>query len=514
MNVEGAPPGAETGGQGSQRQETAAAWTPRVAEATVQEPEAATARDAHPAGDAHEPPSQDPKLKIQNGKRPYVRKQPYEFTAARQASSMANLDKANAAPDEEKYKSTEKRTKANRASLQKANANRKAEREAQREALRERFRRLFPLFTSGTGARGEGSGAGGGEGEGVRNEAGMCPEINGVISSPPYSGLTGEMLLQEAADAVWERRGFYKRQMRRQARQVMRLLTLAAQTELRTEEEALTLFHQLLEIFVQSQEVAQGENANQDLHRLLLEMLEERYGREVFVDGYPMASVLRQIEVDYRMGMEQEKAEREERHAAREAARAEKPDEADEAEGDKAAGGEEAEAAKPASPPAAEVPPAAEPKGKVPPLPRKFWEFLALFSRAFPPPSGLRPRVKDGDRVLLRRLAMAVWDRVHILYQQVFKEEDRLRVAIEDVGSHPVETHKDLRVRVYAMEKAFQTEPTLPPVMQKLEAEIEEEIERLVRWRYGPDIEHEVFPPPPRRTLTSEEWPEIDGFSD
>jgi hypothetical protein len=518
MNVGGVPSVRESSGQDSQGQEMAnAASTPQVPEAVVQEPKSAPAKDVHPgvppAEGTHEPgePVQNPESKTPKAKRKYVRKQPYEFTAARQASSKTNLEKANAAPNEKKYKSTEKRKRANRASLQKANAKRKAKRKAEREALRERFKRLFPLFSGGKSQSGEERGAGGGEGGGGRNEAGMCPEINGVVSSPPYSGFTGDLLLQEAADAVGERRGFYHRQARRLARQVMRLLTVATQSEVSTKEEALTLFHQLLEVFVQARVVAKGEKANEDLHRLLLEMLEERYGREVFVDGYPMASVLRKIEVDYRMGMEQEKTEREERRAAREAAGTEEPDGPEEGEETEEETKEGEEAAKPASPPAADLPPAAKPKGKVPPLPRKFEEFLALFSRAFPPPSSVGARAKEGDQVLLRRLAMAVWDSLHILYGQVQKEQDGLR-TFEDVGSHPVETHQDLRQRVYAIERAFHTEPSLPPVMQKLQLEIGQEIQQLVRWRYGADHERGVFPPPPRGTVTSTEWPGMDGF--
>jgi hypothetical protein len=58
------------------------------------------------------------------------------------------------------------------------------------------------------------------------------------------------------------------------------------------------------------------------------------------------------------------------------------------------------------------------------------------------------------------------------------------------------------------IELAFKTEPTLGQVMARLEAEIEFGINQLLKWRYGSDLDQEVFPPSPRvtRTVTSDEW--------
>ena len=71
-----------------------------------------------------------------------------------------------------------------------------------------------------------------------------------------------------------------------------------------------------------------------------------------------------------------------------------------------------------------------------------------------------------------------------------------------------MESYKDLRVRLRMIELAFKTEPTLGPVMARLEAEIEFGIEQFVKWRYDSDLDQEVFPPPPRMTttVTSDVW--------
>jgi len=52
---------------------------------------------------------QDPESKTQNGKRRYVRKQPYVKTPARVKAFMANLEKAKAVPKEKRYPKSEKR---------------------------------------------------------------------------------------------------------------------------------------------------------------------------------------------------------------------------------------------------------------------------------------------------------------------------------------------------------------------------------------------------------------------
>ena len=66
-------------------------------------------------------PIQNPKSKVQNGNRPYVK------TPARLAAARANLEKARSAPKEKVYRRTDKRLAANRANLAKAQAARQGD---------------------------------------------------------------------------------------------------------------------------------------------------------------------------------------------------------------------------------------------------------------------------------------------------------------------------------------------------------------------------------------------------
>jgi len=79
----------------------------------------------------------------------------------------------------------------------------------------------------------------------------------------------------------------------------MRLLTQAAQSPSpRSEEEALNLFLQLMQIFRDSRAVPEAKHENELIERALMEMLEARYGPEVFPDGQPLASLLWACEAD------------------------------------------------------------------------------------------------------------------------------------------------------------------------------------------------------------------------
>ena len=148
------------------------------------------------------------------------------------------------------------------------------------------------------------------------------------------------------------------------------------------------------------------------------------------------------------------------------------------------------------------------PPGRVPELPQKFEDFLKIFSRAFRPPLPLRGTATEGDKVLLHSLAWAMWERLHVYERQVRQEAAGLRRALDDLGTQAVESYKDLRVRLRVIELAFKTEPTLGQVMARLEAEIEFGIRAISEWRYGSDLDQEVFPPSPRMTttVTSDEW--------
>src|SRR5262249_49906234 len=181
----------------------------------------------------------------QKGKRPYVK------TPARLAASLANLEKARAAPKEKIYGPSEKRRIANHANLQKAHAALAAARAA-KQAFSEHVERLFPPFPPGKPASAPQEGAEGGRAAGIE-------------------------AVREVAERVWQRRRFYPRRARSEGRKVMRLLTAAAQSPATdTAEEAFHLLRQLLEIFLQSKAVEQAERLNAKIGRLLQEMLEAR----------------------------------------------------------------------------------------------------------------------------------------------------------------------------------------------------------------------------------------------
>ena len=348
---------------------------------------------------------------MQNGKRPFV------VTPRRRAAMLANLEKARAAPKEKIYAPSEKRDAANHANLQKAHAARAAARAA-KQAFSERVERLFPSFTPGNPSSAQ-----------AGNQA--VATVSGV--SDRGQEAPGSEELREVAERVWQRRRFYPRRARSEGRKVMRLLTAAAQSPApATAEEALQLLHQLLEIFLQSKAGGQAERLNAKIKRLLLEMLEERYGVEVFPGGFPLAASMRATETALKWMRAEEKAEREAERAARRAARGDESP-----AGQKAAGeGEEKKEEAAAEPPpeAAEVLPPPEaagaappqgssapsqgaqpiPPGRVPELPQKFEDFLKIFSQAFPPPLPQRGTATEGGRVLLHSLAWAVWERLHI----------------------------------------------------------------------------------------------------
>ena len=149
------------------------------------------------------------------------------------------------------------------------------------------------------------------------------------------------------------------------------------------------------------------------------------------------------------------------------------------------------------------------PPGSVPELPEKFEDFLKIFSRAFRPPVSQRGTASEGDKVLLHSLAWAAWERLHVYEWQVRREEAGLRRALDDLGTQAVESYKDLRVRLRVIELAFKTEPTLGQVMARLEAEIEFSVNQFVKWRYGSDLDQEVFPPSLRMTTTVTSEPRL-----
>jgi len=299
----------------------------------------------------------------------------------------------------------------------------------------------------------------------------------------------------------------------------MRLLAQAAQSPSpHSEEEALKLFLQLMQIFRESLAVFQAKRQNELIKRALMEMLEARYGPEVFPDGQPLASLLRMIEADYKRRMAEEKAEREARRAARQQATGNggqgtgdsgqetgDSEQGTESEQETPEAGQESatEANDASTANTGEAPPeqkaAEQRRGRGPDLPKTFEEFLDLFSRAFPPPKEVREL--DGDRMLLRQVAEAVWARLHIHQRQVRQENERLDAAFQK-ATEPVDSFKELWRRTYAIQAAFQIEPWFTDAVLELETCLDQDMGQLVQWRYGPAVYREMTPPPPRHYAT------------
>jgi len=322
--------------------------------------------------------------------------------------------------------------------------------------------------------------------------------------------------LRTVAERIWKRRRHFPRQARREGRQVMRLLTQAAQSPAPgSQQEAYKLFLQLLEILQPTRVLRQAQNLNESIERALIEMLEARYGREAFINGEPVASLFRAVEADYKRQMAEEKAEREARRAARQQATGnggQGTEDSGQGTGDRKQGTESkqeaAEAAQESGTEAndastantGEASPeqkaAEQPRGRGPQLPKTFEEFWGLFSRAFRPPQEVRE--VDHDRMLLRPVAESVWARLHVYERQEQQENERLDAALQK-ADQPVGNLNDLRRRAWAVLAAFRVESWFTDALRELQTDLDQDIGQLVKWRYGPAVYREVTPPPPRR---------------
>jgi len=274
----------------------------------------------------------------------------------------------------------------------------------------------------------------------IGQDAAHPPSATGPESRAPDPGPSeGAPLLHRAAEQIWKRRQHFSRHARREARQVMRLLSAAAQSPSpHSEEEALKLFHRLLEIFIRSRAVPRAQCLNNLVKRALWEMLEARYGSGVYVNGKSYTLLWQVLEQDYQWGLEQEKLRREERRAA--AGQGQGSGEREQGTAHETGNREQRVAQGPQSNPAAlanpESPtpnpseekapqsePAAHRPNQPPPLPPTFEEFLDLFYRAFAPPSPVRDLAQD--RALIIQLAHSVWVRVHAYDRQVRQESEK-----------------------------------------------------------------------------------------
>jgi hypothetical protein len=278
----------------------------------------------------------------------------------------------------------------------------------------------------------------------------------------------------------------------------MRLLSAAAQSSSpHSEEEALKLFHRLLEIFSRSQALPRAQCLNNLVKRALWEMLETRYGRGVYVNGKSYTLLWQVLEQDYQWGLEQEKLRREERRAA--AGQAKESGEREQGTAHETGNREQRVAQRSPSNPAAlanpESPtpnpsqekapqgePAANQPNQPPPLPPTFEEFLGFFYRAFTPPSQVRDLAQD--RALIIQLAHSVWVRLHAYDRQV-RQENEKQGAVFETAAQAVTGYQDLQQRAFALEAAFAIDPDLNEDLREATLILEKDVRQVLQWRSG-----------------------------
>jgi hypothetical protein len=267
----------------------------------------------------------------------------------------------------------------------------------------------------------------------------------------------------------------------------MRLLSAPAQSSSpHSEEEALKLFHRLLEIFTRSRAVPRAQLLNNLVKRALWEMLETRYGRGVYVNGQSYTLLWQVLEQDYQWGLEQEKQRREERRAAAGQGQGTGEGEQCVPQGSQSNPAAFANPESPTPNPSEQETPQGEPTagrpGQQPPLPSTFEEFLELFYRAFASPKQVRDLAQD--RALIIQLAHSIWMRLHVYDRQVRQESEKLGTVFE-TAAQAVTGYEDLQQRAFALEAAFQIDPALNEALREMTLILEKDVRQVLQWRSG-----------------------------
>jgi hypothetical protein len=274
-----------------------------------------------PSGDDPSGPIENPRSQIENrtesienreskigdGKRPYAK------TPARLAAARANLEKARAAPKEKVYRRTDKRLAANRANLAKAQTARQKE----LEEVVDRLDMVFPplgaevpeealgpefLCHCGSGKTFHRCCKGrkpktGSPGQVVPRDPPANPEEeeSGVsevrrvffrYGSPKWveEGVDREAAdygaLEKAGRALLYRQRALLNEARREGREVMRLLTQAAERTIApTLQDILTLASSLMTLLGKSRLLGRTQRLNRRVKKLLEAFVEKRYER-------------------------------------------------------------------------------------------------------------------------------------------------------------------------------------------------------------------------------------------
>jgi hypothetical protein len=212
-------------------------------------------------------------MEAQNEPKP---KRKYVMTPERKAKLMANLEKARLAPKEKAYRKTPKHYPANIGNLAKANAKVRQ----QSEDLRAKLEGLFPAPEVSPPP-----------------QAPLAAPYVQLPGPPPSDGPSGAEELDQAAALIAKRLRKLRAAKRREGRQIMRVLTAAiARSHPLSAEEACQLVRELLQCLDGSRVVAEERRLNDQIAQLLLQMPTVRYGGGAQVDGFPLTTVVVELE--------------------------------------------------------------------------------------------------------------------------------------------------------------------------------------------------------------------------
>ncbi len=440
------------------------------------------------------PRNQNPKSKIPNGKRPYVQ------TPAQRAASLANLDKARAAPKEKIYWPSEKRKAANRANLVKARAARHQELEAVVDRLdiafpplREEVESPAPsapseepfLSPRGTAPHSETTqGASPTNPTSERSEIGDSgnPESNPPgpeddnPTVPGHGGVRRKFwaiggahgddgvsreaadypALEKAARALLHRRRALLNEVRRERRQVMRLLTQAAErTVAATLEDILSLACSLIAVLAKPRLPGRAKRLTQRIEKLLEAFVEKRYHQA----GISWMTELQRMIASIH-GVPAPDPAGDGTRARRKA----KPK--------KEAGTDSRKRKKPHPAPAG------------PDLPHTFKEFQGLVRRAFCAPSA-EPE-DDAVGQMLDDVARSLWRRLLLFQVKVEYETQQLDQALEEMGHTLPGNDRDLQERCWWIEAALEDPDGEEKLRQDMQ-DVRQCLGILLRVRWGID---------------------------
>ncbi|HWT82718.1 MAG TPA: hypothetical protein VN648_28385, partial [Candidatus Methylomirabilis sp.] len=393
-------------------------------QAQVKNPSASIDNPASP-----KPPIQDPRS---NGPKP---KRPYKKTPARTAASRANLEKARAAPKEKIYWPSPKRKAANLANLPKAWAKRRQEVEQVVDQLDLAFPPLgeqveapspspqseepcpSPPGTAPDSQRADAASQADPKSNPAEPEDDdpIVPESDGVrrkkfwVIGWPHGrpGVNRQAAdygaLEKAARALLHRRRALLHEVRREGRQVMRLLTQAAErTVAPTLRDILALACGLMTVLVHSRPLGRGKRLNERVTNILEAFVEKRYGKTGPVVSW--MAVLEWMRGNA-PGSRPPRPQRQPRARP-----------------------------KPEAPPAAAEPTARKKRPRPDPtaaaldLPQTLEQFQGLVRRAFCAPSA-EPE-DEAVRAMLDDLAHSLWTRLHLFEAGLEYERQELDEAL------------------------------------------------------------------------------------